>query len=157
MKFGKLILGLMMSIFMSALVSAQEPVLFDSMDAGMWGLLVGLDIAFVIVAIALYVYQAFALMAIAKKTKTPMGWLAWIPIANIYLMTQIAGLNGLWTLAILLYLVPWAGAVAFLAIMIWWWWRISEARKFPGWVGILMIIPIVNLVMMGVLAWSDNK
>jgi hypothetical protein len=39
---------------------------------------------------AIYIYMSMALMTIATKTNTPNGWLAWIPIANIFLMLQIA-------------------------------------------------------------------
>ena len=37
-------------------------------------------------ALAGYVYVALALQTIATKTATPNGWLAWIPIANAFLM-----------------------------------------------------------------------
>lgn len=44
----------------------------------------------VLILIVLYVYTAWALMDIAKKTKTPYPWLAWIPVANLFLMLMIA-------------------------------------------------------------------
>lgn len=159
MKFSKILLGIMMLILATSLVSAQEAVLFDdSATAGaLAGLAVGLGIFMVLIFIAIYVYYAIALMTIAKKTKTELPWLAWIPIANVYLMTQIAGLNGLWTLAIFLPIIPIIGSIAFLAISIWWWWRIAEKRGFPGWISILFIIPLVNLVIIGVIAWGKGK
>ncbi len=41
--------------------------------------------------------------------------------------------------------------------MAYWWWKIAEVRNRPGWWGILIIfVPIVNLVLMGMLAWSDK-
>ncbi len=104
----------------------------------------------------IYIFTALALMVIAKKTKTENAWLAWIPVANLYLMTKIAGVSW-WTLLIVLFgnFIPILGGIAALAVMIWWWWKIAEARNKPGWYGILMLIPIVNLIVMAILAWAD--
>ncbi len=109
---------------------------------------------YIVLMIAVYIFFALALMSIANKTKTKNAWLAWIPIANIYLMTQIARLNGLWTLAILVSIIPIVGGLVFMGVSVWWWWRIAERRNRPGWWGILMIIPIVNLIIVGLLAWQ---
>jgi len=56
-----------------------------------------------IIGLALYVYSSWALMTIAKKTDTPNAWLAWIPIANLYLMTQVAQIPW-WTFLLFFYL-----------------------------------------------------
>ena len=109
---------------------------------------------FAVLALAAYIYTAIVLMALAKKTKTPNGWLGWIPIGNIYLLTQLAKLSGWWTFAFLIAFFPMVGAVAFTGIMVWWWWLIAERLKKPGYWGLLMVLPGVNLVVMGVLAWG---
>lgn len=41
-------------------------------------------------AIAVYVYMALAMMATAKKLNTEQPWLAWIPIANVFLFAKMA-------------------------------------------------------------------
>ena len=116
--------------------------------------LVKMGLAFSLVGLALYIYFAVALMAIAKKTNTPNGWLAFIPIANVYLMTQIAGLPAWYTLVILLPIIPLIGYIAMMIVMIYFWWKIAEAIKKPGWWSILMLIPIVNFVIVGIMAWE---
>jgi hypothetical protein len=98
--------------------------------------------------IAVYVWSALCLYFIAKKTNTPNAWLAWIPIANIYLMCKVAGKPGWWTI---LFFIPLVNIV--FAIIVWM--AMAEARHKPSWLGILMIIPIVNLVIFGILAFSD--
>jgi len=110
---------------------------------------------FALVFIAIYVYSALALMFIAKRTNTKYPWLAWIPVANIYLMTQIGGLSGWFTLLIFASIIPWVGGVLILAVTTWFWWKISQARGKPGWWALIMIIPIVNFVVMGILAWGE--
>ena len=111
---------------------------------------------FMIFFAAVYVYTAIALMAIAKKTKTKNAWLAWIPVANIYLMTQIAEVQW-WTMLFLLFAwIPVLGPAIVMGLTIYWWWNIAERRKMPGWMGILMAVPIVNLVAIGMIAWSKK-
>jgi len=123
------------------------------MPMGMGGLGVLLWV-WLILMVGLYVYFALALMAIAKKTKTEKAWLAWIPIANVYLMTKVAGLPAWLTLAVLLPIIPFIGGLAMAAVMVFMWWKIAEAIGKPGWWSILLLIPIVNLVIVGIMAWG---
>jgi len=95
-----------------------------------------------------YIYMALALMTIAKKTNTENGWLAWIPIANIILMLNIAKKPIWW---IILFLIPLVNIV--IAVMVWM--GIAEARQKPSWWGILIIIPVINIIVPGYLAWAD--
>ncbi len=110
-----------------------------------------------LIIIAAYVYTALALMTIAKKTKTKNAWLAWIPIANIYLMTQIAKLPAWLTLIVLLPIIPYIGGIALIAASVYLWWKIAEVRNYPGWIALLMLIPLVNFIIIGIIAWRDNK
>ena len=118
--------------------------------------LAGIGIVVAVIGIAVYIYAAFALMAIAKRTGTKNGWLAFIPIANIYLMTQIAKLPAWYTFAVLLAIIPIVGGLAATAAIIYIWWKIAEAIQKPGWWSLLMLIPVVNLVIMGVMAWGKK-
>jgi hypothetical protein len=100
------------------------------------------------ILILCYVYFAITLRVIAKKTNTPDEWMAWVPIANIYLVTRIAGKPWWWTL---LSFIPYIGLV-FLAILFI---NLAEARKKSGVWGFLMLIPIVNFFAAGYLAYSE--
>jgi hypothetical protein len=103
---------------------------------------------FVVFGLAAYVYISLALQTIATKTSTPNGWLAWIPIANIFLMLSVAKKPMWW---FLLFLIPLVNIV--IAIMVWM--AVAEARHKPNWWGIMTIVPFVNIVVPGYLAWSD--
>ena len=98
--------------------------------------------------IAVYIWMAICLMKIAEKTGTPNGWLAWIPIANIYLICMIAGKPWWW---LLLFLIP----IVNIVILVILWWKIAEVRGKPGWWGVLLLVPIVNFVILGMLAFSN--
>lgn len=118
----------------------------DSLAAA--GLGVGIMMFCLFFAAIGYVYVALALQTIANKTNTANSWLAWIPIANLVLMLNIAKKPIWW---IVLFLIPIVNIV--IAVMVWM--GVAEARGKPSWWGILTIIPIANLVVPGVLAWSD--
>jgi hypothetical protein len=99
-------------------------------------------------SLPLYIWMALTLYVIANKTDTHNSWLAWIPIANFYLMCKIAGMSGWWAI---LFFIPLVNLI--LGVIVWV--RIAQIRNQPSWMGILMIIPIVNLIIMGILAFSE--
>ena len=117
-------------------------------ERAVWAFLGAFLYIFLIFAIALYVYHALALQVIADKTRTPNGWLAWIPIANLYLMAEI-GKKPIWWF--LLCFVPIVNFVFIILL----WVGVAEARQKPSWWGILIIVPVVNLIVPGYLAWAD--
>ena len=99
--------------------------------------------------IAVYAYYAYTLQVIAKKTKTKDSWWAWVPIANVFLMLRIAKKPAWW---ILLFLVPLLNLIIVVVV----WGKIAETRNKPGWLGILMIFPMVSLIPPGLLAFTDD-
>lgn len=112
------------------------------------GILAGLTLIPLIIGLAIYVYFAICLMTIAKKTNTPNGWFAWIPILNVILMLQIAKRPVWW---IILMLIPLVNIIVSIIV----WMDIAVARNKPNWIGILMIVPIANIIVPGYLAFSD--
>ncbi|MFC1955435.1 DUF5684 domain-containing protein [Chloroflexota bacterium] len=75
--------------------------------------------------LAVYVWLALCLHIIANKTNTSNPWLAWIPIANFYLMCKVADKPGWWTI---LFFIPLVNIV--IAIIVWM--GIAEARNQPS-------------------------
>jgi hypothetical protein len=147
-RFGPLSLLAVSTVLVAVLMSASA-ALAQSTDAGPFAALSGvLLLLFVVFAAGCYVYMALALQTIATKTGTANEWLAWIPIANLFLMLMVAKKPMWW---FILFLIPLVNLV--IAIMVWM--AVAEARGKPNWWGILMIIPLVNLVVPGYLAWAD--
>jgi len=95
-----------------------------------------------------YVIFAFCLQRIASKTAVPNGWLAWIPVANFYLMCVIANKPAWW---LVLFFVPLANIVFMVLV----WMSIAQARNKPGWMGVLIILPLLNLIVPAYLAFSE--
>ena len=77
-----------------------------------------------LLGLAGYIYTALALQTIANKTNTENGWLAWIPIANLILMVNIARKPIWW---IILFFIPLANIVVAVIVLM----GIAEARNKP--------------------------
>jgi hypothetical protein len=120
----------------------------QSSDAAQTAIAGTMILVIVVFALAAYAYFALALQTIATKTSTANGWLAWIPIVNIFLMLSVAKKPMWW---FLLFLIPLVNIV--IAVMVWM--AVAEARHKPNWWGIMTIVPFVNIVVPGYLAWSD--
>ena len=135
---------------------------------------------FIIIGIGLYIYSALAWYTIAKKLGYQNAWLAWIPIANYFLLPILAKKD--WKCGFImiipiigsfLIIIPIIGmiiyvlAALFVAIMsIVWLWQIYKLRNYPGWLSllpILGIIPILGIlaliahfIVIGMVAWKDR-
>lgn len=107
-------------------------------------------VVFFVIFIAIYVYMAICLMKMAKKTNTPNAWFAWIPFLNAWLMIQIAQKEWWW---FLLFFIPLVNIVATIVV----WMGVARALNKPDWLGILMIVPIANIIVPGYLAFSKSE
>lgn len=97
---------------------------------------------------ALYIAFAVSLQTIGKKTGVKNTWFAWIPILNLVLLLEIAGLD-LWM--IILFFIPCVGWIFDGYV----WSEIAEERGKPGVIGWLMLVPVVNIFIPLYLAFSD--
>lgn len=103
---------------------------------------------FLFVILALYAFTAICFMKIAEKTNTENGWWAWIPILNILLMLAIARKPMWW---IILMLIPLVNIVIAIMVLV----AICQARGKSGLLVIGFFVPIVNLIVLGYLAFGD--
>lgn len=98
--------------------------------------------------IAGYLIFAVPLYVIATRTDTANPWMAFVPILNIVLMLDIAGMD--WW-----YIFPMAIPCVGFAILIWVWWEICEARGKPGALSLLLLVPIADVIMPFYVAFVD--
>lgn len=107
------------------------------------------NVGFWLIFIALYIYFALAFQMMAKKSGTPHGWLAWLPIANVVLMLNIAQ-KPLWWF--LLLFIPLVNIVVYIMMFM----AIAKRVNKPEWVGALMVVPVLQLVVPGYLGFSKK-
>ena len=111
--------------------------------------LVPLLLGQIVVSLVFYVYGALCLQKMAQKTNSTPAWLAWIPVANIFLFLQVAG-RPLWWFVLLL--IPFVNLVISIILLL----DLAKRMGKPAAVGLLMLIPLVNLVVLGWLAFSSS-
>ncbi|MDP2943630.1 MAG: hypothetical protein Q8O36_09030 [Candidatus Omnitrophota bacterium] len=112
----------------------------------------------IFICLLLYIYSAICLQIIAKKTGQHLAWMAWIPVANLFLMCKIGKLDYKWLLLLLVSFVPLIGTFFGPICALFWtafaWYKIAIARGKEGWIGAITIIPVIGLFTMGYLAFS---
>jgi hypothetical protein len=102
-----------------------------------------------------------------QKPRPYKSWFALIPIINLYLLYQIAQIPLSWRWIFILTVVtvfisiflPYEFMATILWLVLLWFWawfRISLALGEPWWFGLVMLVPAVNLVVMGILAFPKK-
>jgi len=137
---------------------------FGSFDAAILAMGMALVAFLVIIAIALWVYQSLAFMAIGRKAKLKYPGLAWIPAIGPMIIAYQASKMHWWPwllwISIIFAFIPVLVFVYVICVLILavysiiWQWKMFEAVKRPGWWSLLCLIPIVNLVLWGIAAWG---
>lgn len=87
-----------------------------------------------------YVLISVCLFIIAHKSGHPWKWLALVPVVNLWLMCDMADVPLYY---IFLFLLPYGNLI----LTAWLWMRISEYTNKPQWLGLLMIVPLVNVAV----------
>lgn len=101
-------------------------------------------------SLVIYVYLAFTLMILARRLSASNIWMAWVPIANMYLMTKMANLPWWWMLG---FFIPFINF--FIAGYVW-----SEiGKRFgkPWWVGGLVFLPLIGLIIPGYFVFTTGS
>jgi len=131
------------------------PVYFDiclgGTSAGCVDAFLGIMPTLFLMSLGGYILDALILQSIYKKAKHPRPWMAWIPIVNVFPMLQLGGYSWLW---IFMMLLPIVGPIIFLVIYIKSLWRVFEMAGYDGALSLLTLIPFVNIIILGIVAWE---
>ena len=151
---------------------------YGALAGTMLGFMIGYILFSLFISLCVYIYFSLTLMKTAQKIKTEPAWLAWIPIANLYLKSKMAKMHW-WPILLiipvpLIYGVmifeamqnptPVAGPMPFLIIAYMlilfaclitlsifntiWEWKICVARNRPGWWAVVQYGVILLLPFM---------
>jgi len=117
---------------------------------------VGFQIGVIVISlassIAMYVYTSLAFSKIAEKLNYEKKWFAWVPILNIIMIFELGDQN---PMLLFLLLIPGIGGLivgimSIIAMM-----NIAEKRGYDKMLGLLMLVPLGNLILPGLLAWKE--
>jgi hypothetical protein len=126
-----------------------------TVKAGVVGFITSLfsSIISLIIGLAVYIFSAYTFYVIANKLGyKEKAWMAFVPIANAILLFQMAEMNPLYLLMVLVPCVGWLILLVFVAKA---WMKLSEKLGFQSWLGILAVIYPINLGVMAYLAWAE--
>lgn len=120
------------------------------------------------VSVGMYAWLAICLVVIARRNRVGFWWLAPVPVGNFALMCALGkrAAGCFWTLLIATIAVAFGVSVhlpiwtAFWLVLwaIGWvvaWTGIARESGRPSVLGVLMLVPVVNLVLPGVLAFGE--
>ena len=150
----------------------SEELLTSLLGAGLgataFAMIAGMALILLIVFLVVYVFVALAMSTIARKLNYSKPWLAWIPIANVFLIPILADYKWWWgfvfVLSSVLGVIPLLGLILspiasiFAAVMsVIWYIKIFKKRNYSPWLILLFFVPIANIVMFCLLAWKDKN
>ena len=130
----------------------------DATDFPLFVLISSFFAIFLILALALYFYLSFAYMAVGKKAKINSSGLAWVPFIGPNLIAFQSSKMSAWPWFLLIgYFIPFLNFICMAVFGIFtviWHWKMFERIGRPNWWAILMLVPVVNLIVIGIAAWS---
>ncbi len=95
-----------------------------------------------------YIFTSYCLMKIADKLSIPNSWLAWVPIAQVWVMIRAAGKPGWW---LLLLFIPLVNIVVGFIVLFSTPTNLGKSSLY----GLLVFIPIVGIFLYwGLLAFT---
>ena len=101
-----------------------------------------------IFGLVVYVFTSFCLMKIADKLSIPNSWLAWIPIAQAWVMVRAAGKPGWW---LILLFIPLVNIVIALIILFAMPVNLGKSSLY----GLLPFVPVLGIFLyFGLLAFT---
>jgi hypothetical protein len=149
------------------------------MPTGLIALMATLGIIFQIAGLAFWIFFSLCLFLIGRKLQVRHSWIAWVPLLqNYWPLIGAAGKSLKWGLLYLLVL-PLVGGIlgavfamispfaAFIVLFIigiavfivylYLWMLITENLGKNRWLGLLIIVPVVNIIWVAILAFSKTE
>lgn len=99
--------------------------------------------------LALYCYIGFTVMTLANRLGVKRSWMAWVPIANFYLLTKMAQRQWWFMFGFFVPIVN----IFVLALL---WSDIAQHFKKSPWIGIAIVIPVVGLLVPAYLVFTTK-
>lgn len=101
--------------------------------------------------VGIWVFVSLTLVGIANKLgHTDHAWWGWVPIMNTFLIIEMAGKPMHW---LLFMFIPIVNLVVFAILGM----EIARRRGYSPFVGLLCLVPFVQFITMGMLAWGAGS
>ena len=107
---------------------------------------------FVPLMIIMWVVWGLIYWKIAQKLGHEYPWWAWVPILNLIQFFQLGEQSPWWILLLFVPVIGWIAALVFVAMI---YMKIAEKMGQESWVGLLIFLPLVNIILPAVWAFGD--
>jgi len=97
-----------------------------------------------------YVFGSYCFQKIYQRLGVPNAWLAWVPIANNWIMFKAGDKSGWWLIALFIPIVNIAGFIVLLMAFV----KIFQKLGKTPWLMLLFLIPLINFWVMYHLAFQ---
>jgi len=97
-----------------------------------------------------YLYFCYCLRERGRKQAFKWDWLAWIPLANLYMASRLIEHGIVWTI---FYLVPIVDIVFFILLFL----KLAKLMGRSRWLGVLLLIPIVQCFALWEIAFGNRR
>ena len=119
-------------------------------------------VIFFVIAFISYIYTSLVISKIAQKLGRTDKWKAWVPIVKGAYQLELGDFSPWYYLLIF---IPILGLIPVTVLGIVAWFRITEKRGFPNWVGLIVglawLIPnggmIAQYIAQGYIAWGEYE
>ncbi|MBI2843305.1 MAG: hypothetical protein HYX78_07875 [Armatimonadetes bacterium] len=108
-------------------------------------------IGYLLILLGANIIYFLPLFTIAYKSDHQLSWLAFIPLANLWLLCDLGDKPSWWIVCMLL--APPVNLI-FLALV---WMSIAETTNKSEWWGLLMVFPIINIFVGYYLAFYEPE
>lgn len=133
-----------------AKVTQPAPGTAIMLYAALLPIFAGFIVVILAVLAVLFLFFSLCLFLIAKKLEVSAAWTAWVPLLSLWAFVASARKSGWW---IVLLFIP----VVNFFVGIYLWMCICENLGRNKMLGLLMLLPLVNLVWLGILAFSRGE
>ncbi len=105
---------------------------------------------FLLVFLGIYLYFSLCLYLIAGKLNVTAAWTAFVPLIQVWPLLGSAGKPCWW---VILLCIPLVNAI----VGVYLWMCISENMGKNKMLGLLALVPVANLILMGMLAFTKKE
>jgi hypothetical protein len=97
----------------------------------------------------IYLFNSFCYMLICRKAGSEPGLLVWLPFFQVFPLLRAARMSALWVLASLFVIPGIIGGIT-------WCFKIAAARGKNPLIGLMLLLPVTNILAFLYLAFSDG-
>ncbi len=96
-----------------------------------------------VIALVGYIFGCYCFQKIFQRLGMADAWLAWVPIANTWMILKAGNQSGWWVIALFIPLINFVGLIILVIALV----NVFKKLGKSPWLILLFIVPLVNLAV----------